>query len=120
MARIMIADDSATDRKLLVHSLKKCGHELLEARDGEEAANLFFGENPDILILDVVMPKKDGFQVCREIKSREDFRRTPVIMISGMGRESDEYWGRKQGADEYLSKPLNMKNLIEMVNKHLA
>lgn len=120
MAKIMIADDSATDRKLLAFSLKKQGHVLVEARDGEEAADLFFGENPDILILDVVMPKKDGYQVCREIKSREGFRETPIIMISGMDRESDRYWGRKQGANEYLSKPLDINNLIETVNKYLA
>jgi twitching motility two-component system response regulator PilH len=120
MARIMIADDSATDRKFLALSLGRYGHELVEACDGEEAEDLFNRQSPDMLILDVVMPKKDGYQVCRSLKSQSRFANVPIIMISGMSEKSDEYWGRKQGANEYMSKPLDMQNLIETINKYLT
>ncbi len=120
MAVILIADDSATDRYKLVGALSSMGHKLLESKDGVETEKLVFEKKPDVLILDVVMPEKDGFEICRKIKSNTTFKNTLVIMVSGKNGESDRYWGLKQGADEYLGKPLNMPTLIQVIEEHLA
>ena len=119
MARIMIADDSATERKILKDALDSLGHEVLLARDGEEAERRFFEERPDVLILDVIMPKKDGYQICRKIKTDQSVRHIPVIMISSKNQKSDEYWGLKQGADRYFGKPFDVKSLVDTVRTYL-
>lgn len=120
MAVIMIADDSATDRHRLVGALSPLGHDLVETCDGQETEEMLANQPPDILILDVVMPKKDGFEICRKLKSKQGPQNTYVIMISGKDSESDRYWGLKQGADEYLCKPLNMDTLIKVIKEHLT
>lgn len=120
MARIMIADDSILERSQIRDFLNEMGHETLEAEDGEEAENKFFAQNPDLLILDVVMPKQNGYQLCRNIKQQKQYRKTPIIMISSKNRLSDKYWGLQQGADNYLFKPVDKQTLLDLVTKHLT
>lgn len=119
MAKIMIAEDSATERKMLADALGELGHELVEVDNGEDAERLFFEAHPDLLILDVIMPKKDGFQVCRAIKSDGRYADTPIIMISARNRKSDQYWGLRQGANEYLPKPFKVAHLLNTVQGYL-
>ncbi len=73
----------------------------------------------DLIILDVIMPKKNGFQVCRDIKSNDQYKHIPIIMVTSRDQESDKFWGKKQGADEYLTKPFKPEDLLKAVNKYI-
>jgi twitching motility two-component system response regulator PilH len=120
MARILVAEDSTTDAKFIESILTEKGHTLALARDGEEAEMMVRRESYDLVILDVVMPKKNGFQICREIKRDEKLKATPVILLTSKNQESDKLWGRQQGADFYLTKPYEPSELLFAVNKCLS
>jgi len=119
MAKILIAEDSNTDMKFIESILIDKGHELVLAKDGEEAELRIKSQPFDIIILDVVMPKKNGFQLCRWIKKDEKLKKTPVIMVTSKNQEADKMWGRQQGADFYLIKPYEPTELLFAVNKAL-
>jgi twitching motility two-component system response regulator PilH len=87
--------------------------------DGEAAEAKVKSEKIDLIILDVVMPKKNGFQVCRDIKSNDQYKNIPVIMVTSKDQESDKFWGMKQGADEYLIKPFKPEDLLKAVKKYI-
>ena len=76
-------------------------------------------ENVDLIVLDVVMPKKNGFQVCRDLKKDPEYKDIPIILLTSKSQESDKFWGSKQGADEYLTKPCSPKDLMDAVQKFL-
>lgn len=120
MAKILIAEDSPTDVKFLESILSAKGHHLTVAHDGEEAERYIKSEPFDLYILDVVMPKKNGFQLCREMKRDEALKNSPVIMLTSKNQESDRHWGEKQGADVYLTKPCEATDLLFAVNKCLS
>lgn len=120
MARILIADDSPTETKFIESVLAPTHHALSFASDGEEAENLVRNEIFDLLILDVVMPKKNGFQLCREIKKDENLRYIPIIILTSKNQESDKQWGARQGADVYLTKPCRPLDLLHAVKKCLG
>lgn len=120
MARILIADDSPTEAKFIEFVLAPTAHALSFAADGEQAENLLRHEIFDLLILDVVMPKKNGFQLCREIKKDEHLRAIPVIILTSKNQESDKLWGTRQGADVYLTKPCEPLDLLHAVKKCLG
>lgn len=119
MARILLVDDSNTDLTFLKETLKVLPHELITAADGLEAEMKVGSENIDLIILDVIMPKKNGFQVSRELKRDDRYKHIPIIMTTSKSEESDRFWGTKQGADEYLVKPLNADELLAVVRKYL-
>ncbi len=120
MAKILIAEDSITDAKYIESILKDAGYnDLYFANDGEEAENFIKTENFDAIILDVVMPKKNGFQLCREIKKNEKTKNTPVILVTSKREETDKYWGKMQGADEYITKPFEPIDLLVVLKKCL-
>ena len=119
MAKILIAEDSATAAAVLKKALAPLGHTILVASDGEEAERQITLEQPDLVILDIIMPKLNGFQLCRNIRSNPSLSRLKVIMVTSMDRESDRYWGLKQGADEYLTKPVDVEELMSKVRRHL-
>ena len=87
--------------------------------DGEAAEAKAKSEKFDLIILDVIMPKKNGFQVCREIKTYEQTKNIPIIMVTSKDQESDKFWGMKQGADEYLTKPFKSEDLLKTVKKYV-
>lgn len=120
MARILVAEDSITDLQYIKESLKDTSHEIITAMDGEEAEQKARSENIDLIILDIVMPKKNGFQVCRSLKKDEQFKHIPIIMTTSKTQESDKFWGLKQGADEYLTKPFEPIDILLAVKKHLS
>lgn len=120
MSRILIAEDSPTDIQYIRSILADTGHDLSVAMDGEEAERMVKNEPFDLVILDVVMPKKNGFQICREIKRDERLKDIPVIMLTSKDQPSDKLWGEKQGADEYLTKPCEPIDLLLAVKKHLT
>ena len=120
MAKILIAEDSHTDMKYILDTLKETGYDLIIAADGEEAEQKAKAEKFDLIILDVVMPKKNGFQVCRALKQDEKLKGIPVILLTSKTQDSDKFWGRKQGADEYITKPFHPKVLILAVRKFMG
>lgn len=119
MAKILIAEDSATAVAVLKKALAPLGHTILVANDGEDAERQISLEQPDLVILDIIMPKLNGFQLCRNIRSNPSLAKLKVIMVTSMDRESDRYWGLKQGADEYLTKPVDVEELMSKVRRHL-
>ena len=119
MAKILIAEDSATDVEYIKSVLNNTGHTLSVAIDGEETERMIKNEPFDLIILDVVMPKKNGFQICRDLKKDEKLKNIPVIMLTSKNQMSDKLWAEKQGADAYLTKPCEPIDLLLAVKKHL-
>ena len=105
---ILIVDDETRMRRVIADYLHIKGYQTVEAGDGVEALEVFYATHPDLVILDVMMPKKDGWQVCREIR---ETHRTPIIMLTARGEEEDELQGFELGADEYVAKPFSLKIL---------
>jgi len=119
MAKILIADDSLAELQIFQATLQPTGHTILTVMDGEAAEEKVKSEKIDLIILDVIMPKKNGFQVCRDIKSDDQFKNIPIIMVTSKDQESDKFWGMKQGADEYLVKPFKPEDLLKAVKKYI-
>lgn len=117
MAKILVVDDVQVDLDRLSDIAKSLGHTVINAMDGEEALNKIVSERPDLVLLDVVMPKKNGFQVCREMRGMPDVGDTKVIMITSKASESDKFYGLKQGANEYLGKPFDDEKLVKLIKK---
>ncbi len=119
MGKILVADDSLSELQIIQQALQSTGHTIVTVMDGEAAEAKAKSDKFDLFILDVVMPKKNGFQVCREIKSNQQTKNIPVIMVTSKNQESDKFWGMKQGADEYLTKPFKPEDLLRTVKKYV-
>ncbi len=117
MKKILVVDDSLMERELIRKALQMENYEINTADNGEEALALLEDNEFDLIILDVVMPGKNGFQVCREIKKNEFTSDIPVILVTSKGQASDKFWGKKQGADEYIVKPFEVEDLINAVKR---
>jgi DNA-binding response OmpR family regulator len=113
--KILIVEDEERIRKVVRSFLVKNGYIVKEAADGEEGLDLFYEWNPDLVLLDVMMPKKDGYEVCRIIKSEKT---TPVLMLTAKTQEEDEIRGLEIGADDYIRKPFSLK-ILELRLKNL-
>jgi len=114
---ILVVDDSPTDRDHIVSLLTGQGYQTLTAVDGDEALAKAAVEQPRLIVLDIVLPRKNGFQVCRQLKTSEATRRSRVILVSGKDQESDRFWGMRQGADEYVTKPFTSEELLAAVER---
>lgn len=115
--KILVVDDSPTQLSMMKAPFEKKGYSVITAIDGEEALLKVETEHPDLVVLDVIMPKQNGFQVCRKIKKQESTRNTKVILLTSKNQKSDEFWGKKQGADKYMTKPFDEE---ELFNEALA
>lgn len=100
-------------------ALEGQGYEITTAADGEEALLRAAEQHPDLIVLDVILPKKNGFQVCRQLKQGRDTRDIKIIMVTLKAQDSDRFWGLKQGADEYITKPFQPQQLLASVERHL-
>ena len=120
MARILIADDSKTEVEVFRRALTSQGHEIISAEDGISAEKMAIDETPDLMILDIIMPKKNGFQVCRDLKANPATQHMPIVIVTSKGEDSDVFWGKRQGADEYLVKPFQTTVLLEIVGRLLS
>ena len=117
---ILVVDDSPTQLKITTSFLQEKNYEILTAVDGEDALEKAAFYKPDLIVLDVVMPKMDGYQACRKMKASGDTMHIPVIMLTSKDKKADEFWGRKQGADMYLTKPVDEAELLAAVQKSIG
>ena len=115
--KVLIADDELRLRKVVSLHLKKAGFEILEAGNGAQAVELAKSGNPDVIVLDVMMPEMTGLEACKVIKEMPQFSDTPVILLTAMAQSDDIQKGTDAGAQLYLTKPFSPKELIEKINE---
>lgn len=120
MARILVVDDSPTETHQFVNVLARHGHQVLTAASGSDGINLASEEQPDIILMDVVMPGINGFQATRQLTRNDETSHIPVIIVSSKSQDADRIWGARQGACGYLTKPVDDRTLIDTVNDVLG
>lgn len=113
--KILIADDELRLRKVVSMHIKKSGYEVIEANNGRHALELAKEKNPDIIVLDIMMPEMDGIEACRAIKADPNLKDKPVILLTAKAESQDIEAGMKAGAVEYLTKPFSPKELISKI-----
>jgi len=114
-ARILVVEDEEALCALLDYNLKKEGFTVSLCRDGEEAITTVTDEKPDLLLLDWMLPKVSGIEICRQVRVRSELRDLPIIMLTARGEEDDRIRGLDTGADDYLTKPFSMTELLARV-----
>ncbi|MEI6049567.1 MAG: response regulator transcription factor [Bacteroidota bacterium] len=110
--QILIIEDDKHISKLVKYNLEKAGYDCIVADDGEEALDVLAKERPDLIILDIMLPKMDGFELCRAIKQDVKLKNIPIIMLTAKGEEVDRIVGLELGADDYVVKPFSPRELI--------
>lgn len=116
---MLLVDDSPTEMRLMETALAGCGYRIFTAVDGEDALRKAARVRPDVVLLDVVLPKKSGFQVCRELKNRPETSHIRVLLVTSKSQATDRFWGMRQGADDYVTKPYTPEQLQERVARFL-
>lgn len=117
--KILVVEDSPTTRQQIASFLESEGYEVITAEDGEAALERVREHHPELVVLDIVLPKKNGYQVCRNIKADPELA-VKVMMLTAKDQDKDRVWGERQGADGYLSKPVNENELINAVKQLIA
>jgi DNA-binding response OmpR family regulator len=117
--KILVVEDSPTDMALMTAPLEKAGYHVITAVDGEEALEKAVHEQPGLIVLDIILPKKNGFQVCRQLKTAPETQDIKILMLTSKTQDSDRFWGLKQGADEYMTKPFDDEELLANVARLL-
>lgn len=115
ISKIMVVDDSPTERHFLGELLTKQGYQVVMAESGEEALTKAKQLKPDLILMDVVMPGLNGFQATRAITKEQETKDIPVIMCTSKGQETDKVWGMRQGARDYVVKPVNIEELLRKI-----
>lgn len=115
MKKILIIEDEKNMRKIIKDYLIRENYEIIEAEDGEEGLNKFFDNNIDLVILDIMLPKIDGWSVCKEIRNKN--KEIYIIMLTARDKENDEIFGFELGADEYITKPFSPRVLVAKINR---
>lgn len=118
--RILVVDDSATIRRSAETMLTTEGHEVVTAENGFEALSKVARHNPDLIFVDIMMPRLDGYQTCAIIKNNSQYRSTPVVMLTSKDGLFDQARGRVVGSDLYLTKPFTKEELLGAVTQHAA
>jgi twitching motility two-component system response regulator PilG len=118
--KVMVIDDSKTIRRTAESLLKKAGCEVITASDGFEALAKITEHKPDIIFVDILMPRLDGYQTCALIKNNSIFKSTPVIMLSSKDSIFDRARGRIVGSEQYLTKPLTKEDLLGAIKQHVG
>jgi two-component system, chemotaxis family, response regulator PixH len=117
MSTALIVEDVQTDLMILTSYLENLGWRVIAAMNGEEALTYLNSNKPDIVFLDVVLPGRSGFEICRTIKAQTTTQQIPVVMCSTKNTDMDRFWGLKQGADLYLTKPVSRHDFVEVIQK---
>ena len=110
--KILVIDDSPTERHVLVEILNKGGYDIITAESGEEGIEKARAEQPDLILMDVVMPGLNGYQATRTLTRDESTKHIPVILVTTKEQETDKIWGLRQGAHDYMTKPINGDELL--------
>lgn len=115
MSTVLVVDDSATLREMVCELLTKSGIQVICAGDGVEAKEQIQTNCPDLVVMDIVMPRMNGYDLCRWLKNHPKCAKVPVVICSSKNQEFDRYWGMKQGADAYIAKPFHPAELVDTV-----
>lgn len=114
--KVLIVDDEKNIVEIIAFNLKKEGYQVLKAADGEEGVKLALAENPDLILLDIMMPRMDGYEACKKIREKKN---TPIIMLTARAEEVDKVLGLELGADDYVTKPFGIRELMARVKANL-
>ncbi len=120
MARVMVVDDSPTDVEHLRQILQRAGYQVLQATSGQDAIDMIRLERPDCVVMDVVMPGINGFQATRTLSRDPQTASIPIVVVSSKNQETDRLWALRQGAKEYVVKPVKERELIAKINSVLG
>jgi len=118
--KILVVDDSRTALFMVTTILRKERYELVTASDGEQALEVAAAELPDLILMDVIIPRKTGFEACRELKRREDTKSIPVILVTTRGEGENVEAGFQSGCNDYVTKPINAQELLTKVRDHMG
>jgi CheY-like chemotaxis protein len=118
--KILVVDDSKTALFMVLTILRKERYELVTAGDGQQALDMVGAERPDLILMDVVMPNKTGFEACRELKQRPDTKAIPVILVTTRGEGENVETGYESGCNDYVTKPINALELLTKVRDHIG
>ncbi len=117
MGTVLVVEDSLTEREIITQYLKQAGISVVIASSGEEALEKLNGTLPDVIVLDVVLPGRSGFEICRELKSIPRTSQIPIIICSTKSSDMDKFWGMKQGADAYIPKPIDPEIFLKTIKQ---
>jgi DNA-binding response OmpR family regulator len=120
MNKILVVDDSLTDRTLIRRILESKKYLVVETGESDQVNDLIETEHPDLILLDIILPGTNGYEICRNLKGGADTKKIPIIFVSARKKTSDVYWGKLQGADDYLTKPVDPAELLTVVEKFLG
>lgn len=117
LKKVLIVDDSAAESRLMQSFLQTAGYSAVALSDPTRIEQMVASEHPNLILLDVVMPGRNGFQACRELKTSQEFASIPIVLVSSKNGESDRFWGMQQGADGYVVKPFTAPDLVGEVQR---
>jgi twitching motility two-component system response regulator PilH len=115
--KVLIVDDSPAEVRLMQNLLEKEGYWPVGLNDPKRVEETIVIERPNVILLDIVMPDRNGYQVCRDLKGSAEFNSIPVILVTSKDTASDKYWGQQQGADGYVTKPFTREELLRAVRR---
>ncbi len=119
MSKIVVVDDSYAELQLIEGYLKTANHTVVSYPNTDKLEDKLAIDKPDLIVLDVVMPGRNGYQTCRDLKSDDRFKGIPIVLCTSKGQESDKFWGQQQGANGYVVKPFKAEDLVAAVKRAL-
>jgi twitching motility two-component system response regulator PilH len=120
MSKIVVVDDVYAELQLIEGILKSANHTVVTYMNADKLEEKLAAEKPDLILMDVIMPGRNGFQACRDLKNDERFKTIPIVLVTSKGQESDKFWGQQQGATAYVVKPFKPEDLLAAVKKVLG
>lgn len=120
MSKIVLVDDSYAELQMIEGYLKSANHTVVSYPNADKLEEKLATDKPDLIVLDVVMPGRNGFQACRDLKNDDRFKAIPIVLCTSKGQESDKFWGQQQGANGYVVKPFKAEELLAAVKRALS
>lgn len=120
MSKVVVVDDAYADVQLIESYLKSGNHTVVSYLSADKLEEKLLNDQPDLIILDVIMPGRNGFQACRDLKSDDRFKNIPIMLCTSKSQDSDKFWGQQQGANAYVVKPFRPEELLAAVKRALT
>lgn len=120
MSKIVVVDDSYAELQMIESYLKAASHTVISFPNTDKLEDKIAAEKPDLIVMDVVMPGRNGFQACRDLKNDDRFKGIPIVLCTSKGQESDKFWGQQQGANGHVVKPFKSEDLLAAVKRALG